>query len=185
VWPWQSQGLQLKTLTVCLRLTVEASEFATALFHHYCLRIKFTGPRNDKMREIEELRITRRTLMIGSQEKNTRKKCFFLATSHFDNIPILGTLNKIFCMAKNTSVLLGKHFEDFIAKEVSSGRYSSVSEVIRTGLRLLEEEEKKRKLLKKAIQAGIKSGFVEDFNPEAHLKSLNENYLKSRKKKAK
>lgn len=88
-------------------------------------------------------------------------------------------------MAKNTSVLLGKHFEDFIAKEVSSGRYSSVSEVIRTGLRMLEEEEKKRKLLKKAIQAGIKSGFVKDFDPHTHLKSIKEEYAKSFKKKTK
>jgi antitoxin ParD1/3/4 len=88
-------------------------------------------------------------------------------------------------MAKNTSVLLGKHFEDFIAKEVSSGRYSSVSEVIRTGLRMLEEEEKKRKLLKKTIQAGIKSGFIKNFDPEAYLKSIKEEHSKSLKKKTK
>lgn len=76
-------------------------------------------------------------------------------------------------MAKNTSVLLGKHFEDFIAKEVSSGRYSSASEVIRTALRMLEEQEAKRKALNKALAAGEKSKLIRDFDPHAHLKALN------------
>ena len=47
-------------------------------------------------------------------------------------------------MGKNTSISLGNHFEDFIKEEVNSGRYSSVSEVIRSALRLLEREEKKK-----------------------------------------
>ena len=46
-------------------------------------------------------------------------------------------------MGKNTSISLENHFEDFIREEVKSGRYGSVSEVIRTALRLLEREEKK------------------------------------------
>ena len=48
-------------------------------------------------------------------------------------------------MGKNTSISLGKHFEKFISGEVKSGRYGSVSEVIRSALRILESEEKKRK----------------------------------------
>ena len=47
-------------------------------------------------------------------------------------------------MGKNTSISLGNHFEDFIKEEVNSGRYSSVSKVIRSALRLLEREEKKK-----------------------------------------
>lgn len=76
-------------------------------------------------------------------------------------------------MARNTSILLGDHFEEFIAAEVSSGRYSSASEVVRTALRLLEEEEVKKKSLIKALVVGEKSGLVKNFDPKAHLKKLH------------
>ena len=75
-------------------------------------------------------------------------------------------------MARNTSILLGKHFEDFISDEVSSGRYSSASEVVRTALRLLETEESKKKQLSKALVTGEKSGFIKDFDPKSHLKKM-------------
>ena len=48
-------------------------------------------------------------------------------------------------MGKNTSILLGNHFEEFINGAISTGRYNSASEVIRTALRLLEIEEQKIK----------------------------------------
>ena len=76
-------------------------------------------------------------------------------------------------MARNTSILLGEHFEEFISKEVSSGRYSSASEVVRTALRLLEEEESKKKQLVNALAAGETAGFVKNFDPKAHLKKLH------------
>ena len=77
-------------------------------------------------------------------------------------------------MGKNTSISLGNHFEDFINSEVKSGRYSSVSEVIRTVLRLLEREEKK---LIKAFEVGGKSGFTDDFDPKQNLAELHRQNL--------
>ena len=80
-------------------------------------------------------------------------------------------------MSKNTSILLGEHFEKFISSEVSSGRYGSASEVIRTALRMLETEEQKKKALIKALVKGEKSGRVENFNPVAHLAKLHKKHL--------
>ncbi len=80
-------------------------------------------------------------------------------------------------MGKNTSISLGNHFEDFIREEVNSGRYGSVSEVIRSALRLLEREEKKEKELIKALEIGENSGFVENFDPKQHLKELHRKHL--------
>lgn len=80
-------------------------------------------------------------------------------------------------MAKNTSILLGEHFEKFISNEVSSGRYGSASEVIRAALRVLESEEKKKKTLIQALVKGERSKRVEDFDPKAHLAKLHNKYL--------
>lgn len=76
-------------------------------------------------------------------------------------------------MGRNTSILLGDHFEAFISSEISSGRYSSASEIIRTALRLLEAEELKKKELNLALEAGEKAGFEKNFDPKAHLKKLH------------
>ena len=76
-------------------------------------------------------------------------------------------------MRHNNSVLLGAHFEKFISNEVSSGRYNSADEVIRTALRLLEHEEFKKQYLNDALQQGEISGFEKDFDPKAHLEKLN------------
>lgn len=75
-------------------------------------------------------------------------------------------------MSKNTSVTLGNHFDDFVQSRISAGRYKNASEVIRAGLRLLEEEENKVAALKYAIEEGIDSGIVEDFDPEQFLQNL-------------
>lgn len=75
-------------------------------------------------------------------------------------------------MGKNTSISLGNHFETFVEKSISKGRFQNASEVIRAGLRMLEEEEDKVLLLKNAIQEGIDSGLAKDFDPKNHLESL-------------
>ncbi|MCK9449642.1 MAG: type II toxin-antitoxin system ParD family antitoxin [Bacteroidales bacterium] len=75
-------------------------------------------------------------------------------------------------MAQNTSVVLGEYFEQFARNQVSLGRYKNISEVIRAGLRLLEIEENKALALKNAIQEGIDSGIVYDFDPDTHLQEL-------------
>lgn len=80
-------------------------------------------------------------------------------------------------MAKNTSILIGEHFEKFISNEVSTGKYSSASEVVRTALRLLESEEEKRVALIKALTRGEKSKKIESFDPKAHLAKLHKKYL--------
>ena len=80
-------------------------------------------------------------------------------------------------MGKNTSISIGNHFEEFIQNEVKSGKYGSVSEVIRSALRLLEREERKERELIKALEIGEKSGFVENFNPKEHLKELHRKHL--------
>ena len=75
-------------------------------------------------------------------------------------------------MGRNTSVSLGNHFEEFVDDKVSQGRFKNASEVIRAGLRLLEEEENKLQFLKTAVQEGINSGIAKDFEPQGHLASL-------------
>ena len=73
---------------------------------------------------------------------------------------------------KNTSISLGDYFDQFVQTQVSAGRYQNVSEVIRTGLRLLENEENKVIALKNAIQEGLKSPGIENFDFDENLKKL-------------
>ena len=75
-------------------------------------------------------------------------------------------------MSLNTSISLGNYFNNFVQDSISAGRYKNVSEVIRAGLRLLEEEETKIIALRNAVQKGIESGIAQDFNPEKHLEEL-------------
>jgi antitoxin ParD1/3/4 len=67
-------------------------------------------------------------------------------------------------MAKNTSVALGDHFQTFVEKQAGQGRFGSASEVVRAGLRLLEEREAKFEALRKTIQEEIDSGPAEPFD---------------------
>ena len=64
-------------------------------------------------------------------------------------------------MAKNTSMTLGEHFDGFITHQIESGRYSSASEVIRAGLRALEDSESKLSALRQMLSDGEESGTAE------------------------
>lgn len=79
---------------------------------------------------------------------------------------------------KNTSISLGNYFDEFVSSQVAIGRYKNVSEVIRAGLRLLEDEESKALALRNAIQKGLESPRVENFNFDENL-----NQLKAEKRK--
>jgi len=80
---------------------------------------------------------------------------------------------------KNTSISLGNYFDQFITSQISVGRYKNVSEVIRAGLRLLEDEESKIITLRAAIQKGLDSPRVENFDFKVNLKKLKEEKAKN------
>jgi antitoxin ParD1/3/4 len=67
-------------------------------------------------------------------------------------------------MAKNTSIIIGDHFGGFIERQISEGRYGSVSDVVRAGLRLLEEREMKIEALRAALIEGEQSGASRPFD---------------------
>lgn len=70
-------------------------------------------------------------------------------------------------MARNTSVSLGDHFQEFIDRQIKRGRYGSASEVIRASLRLLEEHEHQVEALRQALVDGEQSGDIGEVNMES------------------
>jgi antitoxin ParD1/3/4 len=80
-------------------------------------------------------------------------------------------------MAKNTSILLGEYFENFISTQVKSGKFSSASEVVRTALRLFEQQENKTKMLVNELKAGEKSGVISNFDRDKALTNLHAKHL--------
>jgi antitoxin ParD1/3/4 len=81
-------------------------------------------------------------------------------------------------MAKNTSILLGDYFDNFINSQLKTGKYSSASEVVRAALRLFEKEETKRAELINELIKGEKSGVFQDFNRESFMSNLHKKYSK-------
>ena len=77
-------------------------------------------------------------------------------------------------MPRTVTVTLGSHFEEFIRANIAGGRYNNVSEVIRAGLRRLEEDESRlAAAIRVALKEGEESGIVENFDPDVFLRELN------------
>jgi antitoxin ParD1/3/4 len=74
-------------------------------------------------------------------------------------------------MSKNTSVSLGEHFAAFIESRVASGRYGSASDVVRAGLRLLEEQETRLSAVQAALIEGEQSGEPAPFDFDAFVEA--------------
>jgi antitoxin ParD1/3/4 len=70
-------------------------------------------------------------------------------------------------MGRNTSIILGEHFDDFIRDQIQEGSYQTVSEVVRSALRLLETEQQKIKAIQTALVVGEESGDPRPFDNEA------------------
>lgn len=81
-------------------------------------------------------------------------------------------------MVKSTSITLGDHFADFIDQQIAHGRFGSASEVVRAGLRLLEEHEAKVKALQEALIAGEESGPPAAFDNNAFLKRMRDKHVR-------
>ena len=80
-------------------------------------------------------------------------------------------------MARNTSILLGDYFENFINKQIALGKYNSVSEVVRAALRSFEQEENKARAIVSELKKGEKSKMVKNFDREEHLNRLHAKHL--------
>jgi antitoxin ParD1/3/4 len=81
-------------------------------------------------------------------------------------------------MPRNTSVTLGEHFDNFVIEKIKEGRFQSVSEVVRAGLRKLEEDEAKLQALRLKLQAGEDSPVKENFDEDHFIAAMHEKYIK-------
>jgi len=79
-------------------------------------------------------------------------------------------------MAKNTSMLFGDYFDNFIQEQIKSGKYASTSEVIRAALRMIEQAESKKSTLVKELKKGEQSGFVKNFDRKSFLEELHQKH---------
>ncbi|QFY88483.1 type II toxin-antitoxin system ParD family antitoxin [Magnetovirga frankeli] len=79
-------------------------------------------------------------------------------------------------MSRNTSVTLGEHFDTFVASKIREGRFQSVSEAVRAGLRRLEEDELKLEALRARLQAGEDSPLAVNFDFETFLSELHDQH---------
>jgi len=80
-------------------------------------------------------------------------------------------------MARNTSVTLGQHFDEFVAEKIIQGRFQTVSEAVRAGLRKLEEDESKLQVLREKLKSGENSAIIENFDGKQLLADLHKKHV--------
>jgi antitoxin ParD1/3/4 len=83
-------------------------------------------------------------------------------------------------MTKNTSVAVGDHFSEFIERQVRAGRFDSASDVVRAGLRLLEEHELKIERLRAALIEGEQSGEATPIDFDQYLDEMHRDRAEAR-----
>jgi antitoxin ParD1/3/4 len=81
-------------------------------------------------------------------------------------------------MARNTSIIIGEYYENFINSQIATGKYNSVSEVVRTALRHFEQEEIQTRLLIKELEIGENSKKIHNFDRNENLENLQKNFQK-------
>ncbi len=81
-------------------------------------------------------------------------------------------------MARNTSILIGEYYESFINEQIATGKYNSVSEVVRTALRHFEQEEIQTKSLIAELELGEKSKKIRNFDRNENLNQLHKKFQK-------
>lgn len=83
-------------------------------------------------------------------------------------------------MAKSTYILLGDYYDIFINAQVQSGRFSFAREVVRGGLRLLEQQENLKNELVNELMKGENDGFVKNFDRKKFIKSLHSKHVNNK-----
>jgi antitoxin ParD1/3/4 len=81
-------------------------------------------------------------------------------------------------MSRTTCIIVGDHVSDFILAQLASGRFASASEVVRAGLRLLEEHEAKLHALRNALIAGEESGEPKAFDSASFLRRMHKTHAR-------
>ncbi len=79
-------------------------------------------------------------------------------------------------MSKSTSYTLGDHFDTYVKAKITSGRYKTASEVIREGLRRMEEDDRKLDALRHELAIGeqqIADGECADYSYAALMEKLD------------
>jgi antitoxin ParD1/3/4 len=107
-------------------------------------------------------------------EKQSDERLDRLVMCDYHSLVFIG-IDEDMPMAKNTSMSLGEHFDQFIAAQLENGRYGSATEVVRAGLRLLETEEEKLDALRRLIDEGRKSGTAE-YSYESFMAELDKDF---------